>query len=61
MFYHKHTNIQTKSTILDELLEASFPRRMPLEAISDKSSKLLDLLGENEKKQDDKEDKRCKR
>lgn len=57
--YNKNISISTKSTFLDESSKANMPRSMPLEDISDKSPKLLDLLGE--RKQDDKEDKRSKR
>ena len=54
ILYNTHLNIALKSTFLDELFEANFPRRIPLEDFSDESLKRLDLF--DEKKQEDKQD-----
>ena len=53
MLYNKHINLAS-NFFLDELFEANFPRRIPLEDFSDETLKRLDLVGK--KKQEDKQD-----
>ena len=58
MLYNNHINLTFKSFFLDELFEANFPRRIPLEDFSDETLKRLDLV--SEKKQEDKQDETSK-